>query len=101
MDEWVSHIIPEVGMDDLPESYREIARIIGVDNAVRLSEHIGGIAFYFPKLDTMLRAKRNARIKKEFTGANHKELARKYGLTERWIREIVDARFPSDQLSLF
>lgn len=100
MDDWVSRILPEVTLGDLPESYQEIARIVGVESAVRLSEHLGGIAFYFPQLDTMLRKKRDARIRKEFNGANHKDLARKYGLTERWIREIVDSRPTYNQPSL-
>jgi len=101
MDEWISRILPELTIDDLPESYREVARLIGVENAVRLSEHLGGLVFYFPQLDGMLRKKRDARIKKEFNGANHKDLARKYGLTERWIREIVDNKPTYDQPSFF
>ena len=100
MDEWITRIVAEITIEDLPESYREIAGIVGVENAVKLSEYLGGLVFYFPQLEGMLRRKRDARIKKEFNGANHKDLARKYGLTERWIREIVDSKPRYDQLSL-
>jgi len=88
-EKWVSRIIDRLTMDDLPESYRDIAAIIGVENAVKLSGLLGGLAYYFPQLDKMLIKKRDELIRSEFTGANHKPLAMKYGLSEVWIREIV------------
>jgi len=83
--EWIK----DITLKDLPESYQEIARVIGIENAVKLSEYLGGLSFYFPKLDGLLREKRDAAIRREFTGFNHKELARKYGLSEQQIRNIV------------
>ncbi len=77
---------------DLPEIYQEIARIVGVDNAVRLSEYLGGMHLYFPKIEKLLRDKRDAAIREEFTGFNHRALAHKYGLSEKWIRAIVQER---------
>jgi len=88
-EKWMSRIIDRISMKDLPESYRDIAAIIGVENAVKLSGLLGGLAYYFPQLDKMLIKKRDELIRGEFTGANHKPLAMKYGLSEVWIREIV------------
>ena len=88
-ERWMSKIVDRIVVEDLPESYRDIAMIIGVENAVKLSGLLGGLAYYFPQLDKMLRKKRDELIRSEFTGANHKPLAVKYGLSEVWIRTIV------------
>ena len=83
--EWIK----EITIEDLPEAYQEIARIIGIENALKLFEYLGGLAFYFPKIDALIQKKRDDVIRREFTGANHKDLARRYCLSERWIRQIV------------
>lgn len=99
MDQWIEKLIPNITIESLPESYQEVARIIGIDNAIKLSQYLGGLGYYFPKLDSMLRQTRDELIRKEFTGFNHRDLARKYGLTEVWIREIVQTK-PSQQIQL-
>ena len=43
-----------------------------------------------PKWEKVCRAARDRAIRAEFTGTNHRELARKYGLTVVWIRAILD-----------
>ena len=92
MEKWVMSIMDQISVEDLPESYRDVAMVIGVENAVRLSDTLGGLAYYFQQLDKVLIRKRDDLIRSEFTGANHKPLARKYGLSEAWIREIVQRR---------
>ena len=92
MEKWVTRIIDQVTVEDLPESYRDVAMVVGVENAIRLSDTLGGLAYYFQQLDKVLIRKRDDLIRSEFTGANHKPLARKYGLSAVWIREIVQKR---------
>ena len=72
--------------------YRMIAEAIGTDNFYKLAEIVGGTTIYIPKPESLTRPVRDARIKKEFTGYNHQELARKYGVTERWVRRICGPR---------
>lgn len=86
MKDWIK----EIRVEDLPEVYRMVAQAIGVDNAVQLSGILGGTYYYFPKLDKLLATIRDKKIKEEFTGLNHKELAVKYGLSEIWVRQIVN-----------
>jgi Mor family transcriptional regulator len=83
--DWVIDLSPA----DLPEPLCKIANLIGVRNAVILSQNYGGITFYLPKTDAALRMFRDKRIKAEFNGYNYKELAIKYGITEMWVRNIV------------
>jgi hypothetical protein len=89
MEKWIVSIMDQLTVEDLPESYRDVALVVGVENAVKLSDTLGGLAYYFQQLDKVLIRKRDELIRDEFTGANHKPLAKKYGLSEVWIREIV------------
>jgi Mor family transcriptional regulator len=97
--EWLKEIAAEMTVDCLPECYQAIAEIIGVEATLNLSEYLGGTRFYFRKIDGLLMDKRDERIRKEFTGFNHLELARRYGLTETRIRDIL--RGKSQQCKLF
>jgi Mor family transcriptional regulator len=78
-----------MSIDDLPESYRVVARVIGIDGAIKLSKELGGLSFYFPKIGALIQKRRDEEIRKEFNGANYIELAMKYSLSEIWIRRIV------------
>ena len=81
--------------------------IVGLTSAKKLVEVFGGDAFYFPKAESVIRTARNRRIYKEFTGYNHRELAAKYNLTTRYIRDIVQEqrrikpKTKEQQLTLF
>lgn len=101
MEKWLSEIAMEISAECLPESYQALAEIIGVENTLKIARSLGGLVYYYPKLDNLLQKKRDDRIRREFTGCNHKELAIKYGLTERWIREIVQIKPSHDQTNLF
>lgn len=75
--------------------YRDIAEEIGVLNLYKLSELVGGSTFYMPKPESLVRPVRDARIKAEFNGYNHLELAKKYDVTERWVRKLCgEGRHP-------
>lgn len=100
MEQWVEQILTSLTIEELPEGYQAVARIVGIKNAIKLSDELGGLNYYFPQAEKMLRTKRNELIRKEFTGANHKELAYKYRLSEVQIREIV-ARPKHHQDNLF
>ncbi len=100
MTDWIDVIIPKVSIDDMPDGYRQIAEVLGVEAAVKLSREFGGLAVYIPQVDAVLRKKRDEVIRAEFNGRNYRDLAKKWSLTEVWIREIVD-RKPPDQDPLF
>ncbi len=85
----------------LPEGlYRDIAEAIGPENFVKLAEIIGGATVYIPKADSLVRPVRDARIKDEFNGYNHLDLAKRYNVTERWVRQICGEGNVEGQLSL-
>jgi Mor family transcriptional regulator len=91
----------ESNIEDLPEPYKTIANQIGIDASLMLAETYGGITVYFPKAERALQTIRNKRIVKEFNGGNITELAKKYNLTESWIREILkEQRINENQMPL-
>ena len=82
--------IKHIQLEDLPPDLQDLADTIGFDATVKLIECRGGEGLYIPKPEKVLRAARDRFIRKEFDGTNHRELARKYGLTVTWIRAIVN-----------
>jgi Mor family transcriptional regulator len=77
-------LTPEV----IPYPYNEWAKIVGAENLYEFALNYGGATLYIPKPEHIIREARNNLIKQEFNGFNHKELAKKYRLTEEWIRRI-------------
>jgi Mor family transcriptional regulator len=97
----MNELSKDLTIEMIPEGlYKEIATAIGTDNFVRLAEVIGGATVYIPKPESIVRPVRDARIKAEFNGYNHLELARRYGVTERWVRQLCGDGHCEGQLSL-
>lgn len=86
MDAWKSELTPSMLADEL---YREIAEEIGVENILKLSKIIGGTTFYLPREDRLLLPLRDKKILEEYNGYNTLELAKKYEVSQRWVRQIV------------
>jgi Mor family transcriptional regulator len=77
----------DVGM--LPAPYRRLVDIVGLKNTLRIADALGGERVYFPRLAFAGKYLRDEEIREQFNGYNARELARKYGLSERRIRQIV------------
>ena len=83
------------------EQWRRIAETIGAENFCRLADILGGETVYIPKTESLVRPVRDAHIKAEFNGFNHSELAKKYNVTERWVRELCGPGIVEGQLGFF
>jgi Mor family transcriptional regulator len=94
-------MVKDLTIDMIPEAYRPIAEKIGIENLAKLAELVGGTTFYMPKLESFVRPVRDERIKAEFNGYNHAELAHKYDVTERWVRQICGEGHAEGQQSWF
>lgn len=79
----------DIELGDLPFTYQQIARVIGIENSIKLGKELGGEQFYLPKLDICLSRVRERKIVEEFHGDNYRELGRKYGVTSFWVRKII------------
>ncbi len=76
-------------MENIPEELKPVAEIIGIDKLVELSTFLGGAQFYIPTKKNLIKKAVYTAIKKEFNGANARELTRKYGISERTIYRII------------
>jgi Mor family transcriptional regulator len=104
LEDWVK----DIEIEDLDEPYYQIAEKMGIKVALEMAKMFQGSQVYFPKVETSCNPKRKQLIKEEFNGYNYRELAEKYGFTERWVREICKDQVerernkpPENQLSLF
>jgi len=87
--DWISEIAKGFPIESLPDVLQPLAETIGIENTLRVVEQLGGLSVYFVKLERLVRPWRDDQIHKEFTGSNHRYLAKKYNLTEMQIRRIL------------
>lgn len=101
-------LVNELTLDDLEGEQRALAECLGLEAYKRLLLMYAGSTFTVRMPDMVTIPLRNKRIRSEFNGYNWGELARKYNLHEKTIRNIVSGEIsriraePMDgQASLF
>ena len=98
----MDELVQELTIEMLREgTWRQIAEAVGIEGLYRLAKAIGGETVYIPKTETVIRPVRDAHIKEEFNGFNHSILAKKYNVTERWVRELCGPGIVEGQIGLF
>lgn len=93
---------------DLPRQFQEIAGLFDqedstaysrMDILIKLAVYFGGQQIYLPKIDALIVRQRDRLIRRDRAmGYTYRDLARKYQLTEVWIRQIVDHIDPQVRL---
>ena len=100
-----AQLAKEVRLEDLRDAHPatlQAIQAIGVDAFVEMSHATGGISIYVPKFESVIAAARDRIIIKEFDGSNYAELAIKYGISEVWVRQIINRqRVKENSISLF
>lgn len=99
--EVIRELIKDTDITDIPEKYRNIAEMTGVENYLDLCDYAKGDEIYFPKLESILIPARNRKIRREYDGWNNKQLAQKYGLTTQQIRSVIKGLPESGQMDIF
>ena len=83
-------LLDKLALEDLRGESRALADIVGLEAFKNLVRHYGGTSkLYVPSADTVAIPVRDELIRREYDGDNLHELVRKWGLTDRWIYEIV------------
>lgn len=85
-------VVDKIQLEDLDSDQRQLAEIVGMQSYRRLIETFGGVSLYIPKPDSFEVMARNEQLRREFDGYNFRELARKYNLSEVWVRSLVSDR---------
>jgi Mor family transcriptional regulator len=77
--------------DESTETFEQLREIIGEEPASKVAKAFAGTMVYIPK--NVIAKNIHKKIKKEYwDGASYKALSRKYGYTERYIRNLVDRK---------
>ncbi len=77
------------------DAYKEIANILGLDAAIRIYQMYKGQQITFPI--HLFNAKRIQRsVIKEFDGTNIRDLAKKYGYSEKTVRRMIKDSLEED-----
>lgn len=76
----------------LPGVLGEIEQRMGAGVAEAIGREFAGQRLEIPSQAAQFRAWRDEQIRLEFNGRNHRELARRWGLTVRQVRRIVDRK---------
>ena len=79
-----------VSVDDIPPEFHDIVNEIGLDAFLSICRLVGGLAIYFPKMESLERNGRDREIRSRFDGGNYKQLAKMFRLSERQIRKIIN-----------
>ena len=75
-------------MNDNNETFEQLADLIGKEVAGQVAASFAGENLYIPK--GVHTAKQHEAIRQEFRdGATYRELARRYGYAERYVRDII------------
>jgi Mor family transcriptional regulator len=98
---WLLEEPRERVMAELPRQVQELVELVGLELAVRILVRFRGQSIYIPQCEWTFKQLRNDRIRREFTGANHAELARRYSLTVSRLYEILGRRESHTQIDMF
>ncbi len=79
----------KLGEAQVPEELHWLYELVGQERFYQIIDTAGGELIYFPKRSTLERDLRRQAIHREFNGANVREISRKYGLSERHVRTIL------------
>ena len=83
-----------ISLEDLSDRQREIAEIVGIENYIKLSKRFGGEdSIYIQKYSEIIKVVRNNEIRTKYNdGHNIPELAKKYNLSERYVRKLCHTK---------
>ena len=84
----------QIGPEQVPEDLFWLYELVGIDRFLQIVDTAGGDCIYIPQRSTLERDLRREAILGEFNGSNIRQLARKYGLSERHVRSILHKEGP-------
>ncbi len=82
---WLNSLKP----DDFPGDMQLVAKLCGVEVAVKLAEKMGSVRLYVIPIKRILAQKVERHIIENFRGNNHKELAIETGVSESYVYGVL------------
>ncbi len=75
----------------LPWHVAQMLDAIGFNATVDILKLFGGLNLHIPKLSSTFAYWRNKAIQEQFDGSNHRELAKEFGISEKYCKDILRA----------
>lgn len=85
----IRELLEMLNIEDLEGDMQDVAETIGMAAFRKLVEIHGGEMLYIPSPSTITTLVRHELIRRDFNGSNHKELARRWGITTRRVYQII------------
>ena len=83
----------DIDVEDLKGLYKEYASIIGIDNLIALSKAFGGAPIYIPTYVDLIKPIKYKKAMNDYKkGLSNREIARKYGISERTVYNLIKKR---------
>jgi Mor family transcriptional regulator len=79
----------EIQLDDLPESVREVANLIGIDALMEIIAHYGGERVYIPKKQELTRKSIEQQAKELLKTMSAADAAKKLKVSRQTIYRII------------
>ncbi len=87
-DQKYAHLIDQ---KNFTEDVQMLCSEFGLETALRMIKLFGGQAVYFKSLEAVVRPVRDKIIRERFNGgSDYKDLAKEFGLTVNYVRQIID-----------
>lgn len=84
----IGTMLDKAKLEDVPESYKELAEILGMDAFKRLVMNYGGTEVYIPVDKSITRNIRNNILRRTFNG-DYKQSAKTYRMSQAQVRKII------------
>lgn len=85
-------MLDRLTVKDLPEGLVDVVDAIGIDSFKKLVKLCGGSSLYVPSESNLIRPVRNKIIRESFNG-DYKVVARRFGISEVQVRNIVKLKW--------
>jgi len=88
MDKSVLRNAATLHPQEIMQPYDTLLGLVGFDAIYEFTEQLGGLTIYVPHARSIFARCLEHEIRREFTGNNFTNLAKKYGFSERHIRRM-------------
>ncbi len=82
-------LLKHLQLEHLEGDQKQLAETVGIEAYRKIVSLYAGSVLYVPTVDRLTKKVRDCLIRDDYNGYNHRALARKYGVSEQWIRTII------------
>lgn len=98
---WIRDLqIEESDKQYLPWAVGQMIDAIGLNSTIDLLKMFGGLNIHIPMLSSAFQHFRNRSIIERFDGTNHRSLAKEFGISEKYCKDLIRASQGSEDVEV-